>query len=142
MKTSHPKPAQPLWHVIDADGQTLGKVAVAVARLLRGKHRATFVPHQLCGDHVVVLNAQKLSIPGNKAIKKVYYHHTGYLGGMRSQTLEEMMRAKSNRVIEAAIKGMLPRNKLRAQMLKRLHVFTGAEHPYGAQKPAPFSMSR
>ena len=142
MKTSHPKPAQPLWHVIDADGQTLGKIAVAAARLLRGKHRATFVPHQMCGDHVVVVNTEKIAIPGNKGIKKIYYKHTGYLGGLKSQSLEEMMRKKSDRVIEIAVKGMLPRNKLRAQMLKRLHAFIGAEHPYGAQKPTSFSISK
>lgn len=143
MKTSYtPVGPRQTWHVIDADGQALGKVAVAAATLLRGKHKATFAPHQAGGDYVVIINAAKLEFRGTKPMKKVYHRHTGFPGGLRSMTLEVMMRKDPTKVIEIAVKGMLPRNRLRAALLKRLHVVADADHDYAAQKPAPYSLAR
>jgi large subunit ribosomal protein L13 len=142
MRTSYVTHGDPGWHVIDAKGQQLGKVAVAAATLLRGKHKATFAPHQLCGDHVVVVNAAGLAFEGTKPMKKIYRKHTGYPGSMKSTPLEIMMREDPRRVIEIAVKGMLPRNRLRAQQLKRLHVFADADHIHSAQQPVPFSLAR
>lgn len=142
MRTSYAKHGDPAWHVIDAKGQMLGKVAVAAATLLRGKHKASFAPHQLCGDHVVVINAAGLKFEGSKPMKKIYHKHTGYAGGLKSTSLEVMMRSEPTRVIEIAIKGMLPRNKMRAQQLKRLHVFADGNHTHEAQQPVPFSLAR
>ncbi|TSC80687.1 MAG: large subunit ribosomal protein L13 [Candidatus Peregrinibacteria bacterium Gr01-1014_25] len=142
MKTTTVKTSAPAWHLIDAEKQVLGKVAVAAAQLLRGKHKSSFSPHQLCGDHVVVVNIAKLSFQGTKPMKKTYYKHTGYAGHLKSTTLENMMRSHPERVIEIAVKGMLPRNKLRAQLLKRLHVFADAAHPYAPQKPASYSLAK
>lgn len=142
MKTSTIKPSAPAWFVIDAEGQTLGKIAVKAASILRGKHKVTFSPHQLCGDHVVVLNAGKIHLPPKKGLRKVYHRHTGFPGNMKHASLTWMLEKKPTYVIENAVKGMLEDTRLRQQMLKRLHVFAESEHPYAAQKPESISLSR
>ena len=140
MKTSTPKPPAPKWLLIDADGQTLGKVAVKAAHILRGKHRVTFSPHQLLADHIVVINAGKLALPPKKGLRKTYYRHTGYPGNMKVTSLTSMMSRDSAFVIENAVKGMLEANRLRVQMLKRLHVYNDDKHPYEAQQPQAISL--
>ncbi len=137
MKTSSIPVSAPAWHVIDAEGQTLGKIAVRAAMLIRGKHKVTFSPNQLCGDQVIVINAAKIKLPPKKGMRKTYYRHTGYVGNMKIVSLDKMLETKPEFVIEVAVKGMLEDNRLRQQMLKRLHVFAQGEHPYAAQKPAP-----
>lgn len=140
MKTSTVKPEAPKWLVIDADGKTIGKVAVAAATALRGKHKAAFSPHQLCGDHVIVLNAAKLRLPPKKGLRKTYYRHTGYPGNMRITQLSVMIEKDPAQVVELAVRGMLPSTRLARAMLNRLHVFTDAKHPYDAQKPSSLSV--
>jgi large subunit ribosomal protein L13 len=142
MKTSTIPVSAPAWHVIDADGQTIGKIAVKAAMLIRGKHKVTFSPNQLCGDHVIVVNAGKVKLPPKKGIRKTYYRHTGFPGNMKIVSLDKMLEKKPTAVIEIAVKGMLEDNRLRREMLKRLHVFASPEHPYEAQKPASVSLSR
>ncbi len=142
MKTSTIPVSAPAWHVIDAEGQTLGKIAVKAAMLIRGKHKVTFSPHQLCGDHVIVVNAGKIKLPPKKGIRQMYYRHTGFPGNMKIASLDEMLEKKPTAAIEIAVKGMLEDNRLRQQMLKRLHVFASPDHPYEAQKPASVSLSR
>lgn len=144
MKTTHlPVSAlvSPKWVIIDAKGQTLGKVAVKAATMIRGKHRATFSPHQLCGDHVIVINAAEISIPPKKGLRKIYYRHTGFPGNMKVMNLDEAMRKKPTFAIENAVKGMLEANRLRNQMLKRLHVFADDQHPYAPQQPVTVTLS-
>ena len=123
----------PRWRVLDARGQRLGRLAADAARVLQGKHRAIYSPHELTGDFVVVVNAASIDLTGNKRAQKVYYRHTGYVGHLRQRTLDEMMTRFPERVIQAAVKGMLPRNRLGRRMLKRLKVYAGAEHPHEAQ---------
>lgn len=142
MKTSTIKPSAPAWHIIDADGQSIGKIAVKAATLLRGKHKATFSPHLLCGDHVIVLNAANVKLPPKKGMRKMYHRHTGFPGNMKHASLTQMMEKKPTYVIENAVKGMLEANRLRQQIVKRLHVFIDGEHPYAAQKPEPISLTR
>ncbi|TSC58696.1 MAG: large subunit ribosomal protein L13 [Candidatus Peregrinibacteria bacterium Greene0416_19] len=141
MRTSTVKPPAPTWHVVDVAGQSLGRVATRVAHVIRGKHRPTFSPHQLCGDHVILLNVEKLDVTPVKGRRKTYYHHTGRPSGMHSYSLTQMMERNPVQVMELAVKGMLPRNRLRNDMLRRLHVFTGAEHPYAPQKPQSLDLS-
>lgn len=141
MKTSTIPPSAPAWHVIDAAGQSLGKIAVKAAMVLRGKHKATFSPHQLCGDHVVIINVKDIALPPKKGLRKTYYRHRGFPGSMKVANLDWMMEHEPVTVMELAVKGMLDDNRLRVQMLKRLHVFADDTHPYDAQKPAPLSLS-
>ena len=142
MKTSTIKPAAPKWHLIDATGLTVGKIAVKAASMLRGKHKVTFSPHQLCGDHIVVVNAAKVLPPPKKGMRKTYYRHTGYPGNMKITSLTHMLERKPTYVIEVAVRGMLESNRLSREMMKRLHVFADAEHPYAPQQPAPLSLSK
>ena len=121
------------WHVIDASGKILGKLATQVATLLMGKHKPMFSRHLDTGDFVVVINADKVQVSGNKTKQKIYYRHSGYPGGLKSITLEEMMQTKPTWVVEHAVKGMLPKNRLGASMLKKLKVYTGDTHPHLAQ---------
>jgi large subunit ribosomal protein L13 len=121
------------WQVIDADGQTLGRLATEVAGLLRGKHKPSFTPHMDMGDNVIVLNASKVKVTGNKLADKTYYHHTGYMGGLKERQLEEMLAKHPERVIEMAVRGMLPKTKLGHKQLKHLKVYAGAEHLHEAQ---------
>lgn len=142
MKTSNIPVSAPAWHVIDAEGQTIGKIAVKAAMLVRGKHKVTFSPNQLCGDHVIVINADKIKLPPKKGQRKTYYRHTGFPGNMKIVSLDKMLEKKPTFVIEVAVKGMLEDNRLRREMLKRLHVFAAPEHPYAAQKPVPVTLTR
>jgi len=121
------------WHVIDASGRILGRLATQIARLLMGKHKPIYTPNQDTGDYVVVINAEKIQVTGNKVEQKVYYRHTGYPGGLKSITLEKMMQTHPTRVIEYAVKGMLPHTRLGASMRKKLRVYTGDTHPHMAQ---------
>lgn len=121
------------WHVVDAEGQTLGRLATQVATLLRGKHKPSFTPHMDMGDHVIVLNATKIKVTGNKMDDKIYYRHTGYMGGLKERPLSEMLAKHPERVIELAVRGMLPKNKLGRRVLKHLKVYGGPDHPHEAQ---------
>ena len=135
MKTTTVPISAPLWHIVDATGLTIGFVSSKVAHVLRGKHRPTFSPHQLCGDHVIVLNVEKLSVTPEKARRKTYFHHTGHIGHSHTKTLATMMEETPEKTIEKAVYGMLPKNRLRHAMLRRLHVYRGTEHIYAPQQP-------
>ncbi len=126
------------WHIFDASEQILGKLATRIAKLLMGKHKPMFCRNLDVGDYVVVINAEKIRVTGNKAKQKFYYRHSGYPGGLKSISLEKLMQTQPTRVIEHAVKGMLPQNRLEARMMKRLRVFAGETHPYQGQvKTAP-----
>ena len=133
---ANPQTVRRDWYVLDAAGRTLGEVAVEAATLLRGKHKPTFTPHVDCGDNVIIVNAAKVVLTGKKLEKKMYYHHTGYIGHMKKVKYADLMKTKPLFVVTKAVKGMLPANTLGAAALKRLHVYAGAEHPHAAQKPA------
>lgn len=124
------------WYVIDAEGISLGRVAAKVANVLRGKHKPTYTPNIDCGDYVIVVNASKVNLTGDKLNKKVYYDHSGYTGGLRERTAREMIENYSTEMVERAVKGMLPKNRLGRQMFKKLFVYEGAEHPHAAQQPS------
>ena len=123
------------WYIIDAEGQTLGKVATKAADLLRGKHKPTFVPHMDCGDHVIIINADKIVLTGKKLEQKMYYHHTGYIGNMKQVKYKTLLEKKPEFVMTKAVKGMIPDTTIGRQALTRLRVFAGAEHTHAAQKP-------
>ena len=123
------------WYVVDATGCTLGRLASEVAKVLRGKNKVIFTPHIDTGDYVIVINADKIKVTGKKLEQKIYYHHSDYVGGMKETTLREMLNKKPERVIELAVKGMLPKGPLGRQMMTKLHVYAGAEHGHEAQKP-------
>ena len=123
------------WYVVDAAGCTLGRLTSGVAAVLRGKNKPTFTPHIDTGDYVIVINAEKIKVTGKKLDQKIYYNHSDYPGGMRETTLREMLAKKPEKVIELAVHGMLPKGPLGREMIKKLHVVAGAEHPYAAQKP-------
>jgi large subunit ribosomal protein L13 len=123
------------WYVVDASGETLGRLASRIAHVLRGKHKPTFTPHLDMGDHVIVVNAEKVAVTGRKEERKVYYRHTGYPGGLRTTTYREMMEKHPERVIRKAVRGMLPHNVLGRQTLKKLRVYAGPEHRHAAQQP-------
>ena len=123
------------WYVVDAEGKTLGRLASEVAKVLRGKNKPTFTPHIDTGDYVIVVNAAKIAVTGKKLDQKIYYHHSDYVGGMKETTLREMLAKKPEKVIEFAIKGMLPKGPLGRQMITKLHVYAGPEHEQQAQKP-------
>ncbi|MFO7832360.1 MAG: 50S ribosomal protein L13 [Desulfuromonadaceae bacterium] len=123
------------WYVIDLDGKVLGRTATEIARILRGKHKPTFSPSVDAGDFVIVINAEKLLLTGNKINDKMYYHHTGYPGGIRSINAAQQLEKKPEDLVFKAVRGMLPKNRLGRQMLKKLKVYAGSEHPHAAQKP-------
>lgn len=123
------------WRVVDADGATLGRLATQVATLLRGKHRASFTPGLDLGDPVIVVNAVKVRVTGNKLQDKMYVRHSGYPGGFRAENLERLLSRRPEEVIRRAVRGMLPQNRLGEQMMRKLHVYAGSEHPHAAQKP-------
>lgn len=137
MKTYMPNPSQVerKWYVVDAEGQTLGRLASEIAKVLRGKNKAIYTPHADCGDYVIVVNAEKIAVTGKKLDQKLYRSHSEYTGGFKETTLKEMMNKKPEEVIKHAVKGMLPKNTLGKNMLKKLHVYAGAEHNHEAQKP-------
>ena len=123
------------WYVVDATGYTLGRLASEVAKVLRGKNKPIYTPHIDCGDYVVIVNADKVKVTGKKLDQKIYYHHSDYVGGMKETTLREMLAKKPEKVVELAVKGMLPKGPLGREMFTKLHVYAGAEHPHTAQKP-------
>ncbi len=123
------------WFVIDATGLNLGRLATRIAHLLRGKHKATFAPHMDTGDYIIVLNASKITVTGGRETTKFYHRHSGYPGGLTSVMFKDMLAKHPERVIEIAVKGMLPHNTLGRQMYRKLHVYSGTNHPHGAQKP-------
>ena len=123
------------WYVVDATGYTLGRLASEVAKVLRGKNKPTFTPHMDCGDYVIIVNADKVKVTGKKLDQKIYYNHSEYVGGMRETTLREMMAKKPEKVVELAVKGMLPNGTLGRSMFDKLHVYAGPDHQQAAQKP-------
>ena len=142
MKTFSAKPdaVKRDWYVVDADGKTLGRLATEIAHRLRGKHKAEYTPHVDTGDYIVVVNAEKIQVTGNKAKGKQYHHHTGYVGNLKSISFEKLIDKAPERVIQTAVKGMLPRNPLGRAMFTKLKVYAGSEHPHAAQQPQPLSI--
>ena len=139
MRTYSPKASEitRAWHVIDAEGLVLGRVCTEAARLLRGKHKTMFVPHLDTGDHVIIVNADKIVLTADKAEKKMVYRHSGYPGGLKTQTYANLLEVKPADAVRKSVRGMLPKNRLGRQMLKKLKVYTGPNHPHTAQKPQP-----
>ena len=130
-----PNEVERKWYVVDAEGKTLGRLASEVANVLRGKNKPTYTPHIDTGDYVIVVNAEKIQVTGKKLDQKIYYHHSDYVGGMKETTLAEMMAKKPEKVIELAVKGMLPKGPLGRQMYTKLFVYAGPDHKHAAQKP-------
>ncbi len=128
------------WYVVDADGRTLGRMATEVARVLRGKHKAMYTPHMDTGDHVVIINADKVALTKDKAAAKQVYRHTGYPGGIRSTTYANLLEDKPAEAVRRTVRGMLPKNRLGRQMLKKLKVYAGPTHPHAAQQPQPLAL--
>jgi len=128
------------WYIVDAAGKTLGRLATEIAKILMGKHKVTYTPHVDNGDFVIVINADKIHVTGKKLDKKIYYKHTGYFGHLKEETLRQKLQKKPEELIYLAVKGMLPKNKLRKEMLKRLKVYAGPEHPHKAQNPKPLEV--
>ncbi|MFG6384774.1 MAG: 50S ribosomal protein L13 [Lachnospiraceae bacterium] len=141
MKTFMASPAtiERKWYVVDAQGKTLGRLASEIAKVLRGKNKPIYTPHIDTGDYVIVVNADKVKVTGKKLAQKIYYHHSEYVGGMKETTLKEMLANKPERVVELAVKGMLPKGPLGRQMYKKLFVYAGPEHKHEAQKPEALS---
>jgi large subunit ribosomal protein L13 len=142
MKTFTAKPAEVKrdWFVVDAAGKTLGRLSTEIARRLRGKHKAEYTPHVDTGDYIIVINAEQVRVTGNKSKDKFYHHHTGYVGNMRSFSFEKLIERAPERVIEIAVKGMLPKNALGRQMYTKLKVYAGSEHKHAAQQPQPLEI--
>ena len=128
------------WYDVDADGKTLGRLASEIARRLKGKHKPIFTPHVDTGDYIVVVNAEKIAVTGNKLQDKMYHHHTGYIGNLKSISLEKQLQKAPERVLETAVRGMLPRNPLGRAMMKKLRIFAGPEHTHQAQQPQPLDI--
>lgn len=142
MATKSTKPAEVVrdWYLVDATDKTLGRLASEIARRLRGKHKAEYTPHVDTGDYIIVINAEKIHVTGNKMKDKIYYHHTGYIGGIKSISLEKALQSHPERVIGKAVKGMMPRGPLGRQMFSKLKVYAGAEHKHMAQQPVPLDI--
>jgi len=142
MKTisANPETVKRDWYVIDADGKTLGRMATEIATRLRGKHKPEYTPHVDTGDYIVVVNAEKVRVTGNKAKNKLYYRHTGYIGGIKSLSFEKMIEKAPERPIEMAVKGMLPKGPLGRAMYRKLKVYAGTEHPHAAQLPQELTL--
>jgi large subunit ribosomal protein L13 len=143
MRTFVPRPAETdrRWHVIDAESQVLGRLATTAARLLQGKHKAAYTPFMDLGDHVVVVNAAKVKLTGRKEEQKLYRRHSGYEGGLREERAKDVRKARPGRIVEEAIRGMLPKTKLGDAMYRKLKVYEGAEHPHAAQKPSKLEVA-
>lgn len=137
MKTYSAKPetVERDWYIVDAENKTLGRLSTEIARRLRGKHKPEYTPHVDTGDYIVVINAEKVYVSGNKRTDKIYYHHTGYVGNLKSISFDKLIEKAPERVIEAAVKGMLPKNPLGRAMYKKMKVYAGSEHPHTAQQP-------
>ena len=144
MKTYSAKPGEITreWYLVDAEGKTLGRLATQIADTLRGKRKPQFTPHVDTGDFVIVVNAEKIAVTGNKRAAKMYYRHSGYPGGLKSRTLNDMLARRPEEVIRLAVKGMLPRNRLARKQLTKLKVYAGPEHPHAAQQPQPMEISQ
>ncbi|MEJ2632499.1 MAG: 50S ribosomal protein L13 [Acidihalobacter sp.] len=142
MKTFSAKPAEVRrdWFVVDASGKTLGRLSTEIARRLRGKHKPEYTPHVDTGDYIIVVNAEKLRVTGAKSKDKMYYWHTGYIGNMKSASFEKMMERNPARVLQLAVKGMLPRNPLGRSMFRKLKIYAGSEHKHAAQQPTPLDI--
>jgi large subunit ribosomal protein L13 len=142
-KTFTPTPAhiERKWYVIDAEGVPLGRLASEVAQILRGKNKPTFAPHMDMGDYVIVVNADKVAVTGNKETQKVYYRHSGFPGGLRSDTLAKMRIDHPDRLVQNAVRGMIPKNRLGRQILTKLKVYAGSDHPHRAQEPQPLTLT-
>ncbi len=142
MKTFSAKPAEVKrqWYVIDAEGKPLGRLASECARVLRGKHKPEYTPHVDTGDYIVVVNADKVAVTGNKATDKMYHHHTGYIGNLKSVSFEKMQEKSPGRVIQLAVKGMLPKNALGREMIRKLKIYSGTDHRHAAQTPQPLEL--
>ena len=142
MSTYSPKASEieRAWHVVDAEGMVLGRLSTEVARLLRGKHKPMFTPHMDTGDHVIVINADKVVLTSSKAETKLVYRHSGYPGGLKSTTYADMLRTKPAEAVRRTIRGMIPKNRLGRQMLTKLKVYAGPTHPHAAQQPQPFAI--
>jgi large subunit ribosomal protein L13 len=140
MKTYSAKPGQieHRWYVVDAEAKTLGRLATQIADVLRGKGKAAYTPHIDSGDFVIVVNAEKIHVTGQKLDQKMYYHHSGYPGGLRTRTLREQLDRRPEEVLRKAVKGMLPKNRLASAQLRKLKIYAGPEHPHAAQNPEPF----
>jgi large subunit ribosomal protein L13 len=138
--TAKPQDIRRQWHLIDADGKTLGRLATEIARRLRGKHKPEFTPHMDTGDYIVVVNAEKVHVTGNKLADKMYYRHTGYIGNLKSTNLEKLLASHPERVIQQAVKGMMPKGPLGRSMLTKLKIYAGGEHPHAAQQPQPLEL--
>lgn len=135
-KSIKPADVEKKWHIIDADGLVVGRVAVIIANILRGKHKPSYTPHVDCGDHVIVVNAGKVQLTGNKRDKKVYYKHTGYIGGIKEVTAAKVLDGRfPERVLEKAVERMVPRGPLGRQQMRNLHLFNGTDHPHAGQQP-------
>jgi len=128
------------WYVVDAEGQTLGRLAARIAPILKGKHKPIYTPHLDCGDFVIVVNAEKVRVTGRKLDQKFYYRHSGYPGGLKKISLRDQLAKHPERVLQAAVRGMLPKNRLGRQMIKKLKVYAGGEHPHQAQQPKPLEL--
>ncbi len=137
MKTfsARPQDIRRQWHLIDAEGKTLGRLATEIARRLRGKHKPEYTPHMDTGDYIVVINAEKVHATGRKMSDKMYHHHTGYIGNLKSISLEKLLARKPERVIQLAVKGMMPKGPLGREMQRKLKIYAGSEHPHAAQQP-------
>ena len=137
MKTymATPSTIERKWYVVDAADKTLGRLAAEVAKVLRGKHKPAFTPHMDTGDHVIIINADKVRLTGKKLVQKVYFRHSGYLGGDKYTKAGDMLAKNPVRMVELAVRGMVPHNRLGSQIIKKLHVYAGSEHPHAAQKP-------
>jgi large subunit ribosomal protein L13 len=144
MKTFVATPAnrQRDWYVVDAEGKTLGRLATQIADTLRGKRKPEYTPHVDTGDFVVVVNAEKIHVTGNKLDQKIYYRHSGYPGGLKERTLREQLERRPTEVLRKAVKGMLPKNRLAAQQLTKLKIYAGPEHPHGPQNPQPLNLEQ
>jgi len=144
VRTYSPKPAdiQREWHVIDATDVVLGRLAVQTANLLRGKHKATFAPHVDGGDFVIIVNAEKVALSGNKRVTKMAYRHSGYPGGLTATSFGDLLQKDARKAVEKAVWGMLPKNRLGRQMLKKLKVYSGPNHPHQAQQAKPFEITQ
>lgn len=142
MKTvsTRPQDVERSWFVLDAENKTLGRIATEIAHRLRGKHKAEYTPHVDTGDFIVVVNAEKVRVTGNKTSDKIYYRHTGFPGGIKGVKFEDLRDTHPERIIETAVKGMLPHNPLGRAMLKKLKIYAGAEHPHSAQQPQPLEL--
>jgi large subunit ribosomal protein L13 len=138
---ANPATVERKWYVIDAEGKTLGRLAAEVAKILRGKNKPIFTPHVDTGDHVIIVNAAKISLTGNKLVQKTYFRHSGYPGGTTFITAGKMLAERPERVVELAIKGMLPKNRLGRQMFRKLKVYRGPSHPHEAQKPETLELN-